>query len=78
MTQLICSKCIMDNSTKFFYLDKNGVCNYCKTHDELEKEFPINGQEKKIAEKIIRDGKNKKYDCVLGISGEETVLILLM
>ena len=59
----------MDNSTKFFYLDKNGVCNYCKTHDELEKEFPINGQEKKIAEKIIRDGKNKKYDCVLGISG---------
>ena len=59
----------MNNSTSFFVLDKNGICNYCYAHDELEKEFPINGNHKKIVQKIINHGKNKKYDCILGLSG---------
>ena len=41
------------------------------THDELNKQFPINGNEK-IAKKIISEGKNKKFDCI-GLSGEEIV-----
>ncbi len=59
----------MNNSTSFFALDKNGICNYCHAQDQLEKEFPINGNEKIIAKKIINAGKNKKFDCVLGLSG---------
>jgi hypothetical protein len=59
----------MNNTTIFFKLDKNRVCNYCKTHEELENEFPINGKEINIALKIKKAGNNKKYDCVLGISG---------
>ena len=47
MEELICKRCIMNNTTSFFKLDKDGVCNYCKTHDYLEKQFPINGSEKK-------------------------------
>ncbi len=69
MEELICKRCIMNNTTSFFKLDKDGVCNYCKTHDYLEKQFPINGSEKKIIEKILKKGKNKKFDCVLGVSG---------
>jgi hypothetical protein len=59
----------MNDTTKFFKLDKNNICNYCHAHEELEKQFPINGNELRIAKKIIRDGKSKKFDCVLGLSG---------
>jgi len=52
----------MNNTTRFITLDKNGICNYCYAHDELNKQFPINGNEKKIAKKIIEDGKDKKFD----------------
>ena len=69
MTKKMCNNCIMDNSTKFFRLNNKGICNYCEGHEILEKEFPINGNEEIIASQIIRDGKNKKYDCVLGLSG---------
>ena len=69
MNELICKTCIMNNSTKYFRLNSDGICNYCVAHYQLDKEFPINGNELKIAKKIIKDGKDKKYDCVLGISG---------
>lgn len=59
----------MDNTTIFIKLDVNGICNYCKNHEDLEKQFPINGYENKIAKEIIEKGKNNKYDCVIGISG---------
>ena len=54
----------MNNTTKFLSLDEKGICNYCYSHEELNKQFPINGYEKKIARKIISDGKNKKFDCI--------------
>ena len=79
MEEIICKRCIMNNTTRFISLDKNGICNYCHAHEELDKQFPINGNEKKIAEKIIVDGKNKKFDCVLGLSGgrDSTYLVYL-
>ncbi len=79
MEKVTCKRCIMNNSTSFFVLDKNGICNYCHAHDQLEKEFPISGNEKKIVQNIIKDGKNKKYDCVLGLSGgrDSTYLVYL-
>ena len=40
----------MNNTTRFFKLSKNGVCNY-EAQENLEK-FPINGNEIKIAEEI--------------------------
>jgi hypothetical protein len=69
----------MNNSTSFFVLDDKGICNYCHAQDELEKEFPINGNEKNIAKKIIKDGINKKFDCVLGLSGgrDSTYLVYI-
>jgi len=69
----ICKKCIMDSSTPDFYLDKNGICNYCKLRDQLEIAFPNNKQGQKelsnLFKKIRLDGKNKKYDCIIGVSG---------
>lgn len=69
----------MNNTTKFFKLNKYNICNYCFAHDELEKQFPINGEEKIVSKKIIEEGKGKKFNCVLGVSGgrDSTYLVYI-
>jgi N-acetyl sugar amidotransferase len=69
----ICNRCIYDETTPGITFDENGICNYCKTHDQMEQEYPT-GEDgwKKLeafAEKIKKSGKGKKYDCVIGVSG---------
>ncbi len=63
----------MDDDTTVIEFDENGVCNFCKRFDEQEKIYPLNaeGREKfdELIETIKEKGKNKKYDCVAGISG---------
>jgi N-acetyl sugar amidotransferase len=70
----ICSRCIYDETTKGIKFDSEGVCNYCRLTEQLEKEYKTGtdeGEEKflEIVDKIKCSGKNKKYDCVLGVSG---------
>jgi N-acetyl sugar amidotransferase len=72
-TMKTCSKCIYDETVPGITFDENGVCNYCKMHDQLELEYPTGeaGWKKlhELAEKIKESGKGKQYDCVIGISG---------
>lgn len=69
----VCSRCIMDDTVKGIIFDEKGECTFCKIHDELEEKFLLNEhttQElEKLVAKIKRDGKGKRYDCVLGVSG---------
>jgi N-acetyl sugar amidotransferase len=70
----ICSRCIYDSSVPQINFDENGVCNYCKMIDNLIVEYKTGlpeGQEKlnNIVEEIKKAGKNKKYDCMIGVSG---------
>ncbi|MEO6304395.1 MAG: N-acetyl sugar amidotransferase [Bacteroidia bacterium] len=70
----ICTKCIYDNSVPAIYFDKDGVCNYCKMTEDLILEYGTgNAKGEKILADIIAEiklqGKNKKYDCVVGVSG---------
>lgn len=69
----ICSRCISDTSIPGIRFDNRGICNFCKAHDELGKQFPLNesGQRKlnKLLDRIKTKGKNKKYDCIAGVSG---------
>jgi len=70
----ICSRCIYDERVPSIVFDENGVCNYCKQIDMLVEEYGT-GKEKgkkeffKIIDAIKAEGKNKKYDCVIGVSG---------
>ncbi len=71
--KMLCKRCVMDTSIPGVRLDKNGICNFCYMHDSLEKRFPV-GKEgekilQKIADEIRKDGRGKKYDCVVGVSG---------
>ena len=69
----VCSRCIYDEKIPGITFDDKGVCNYCKQHDNLERQYPAGKKGRKIllqiAEKIKKDGKGKKYDCVVGVSG---------
>jgi N-acetyl sugar amidotransferase len=70
----ICSRCIYDERVSSISFDDKGVCNYCHQIDSLEELYGT-GQEKgkqefsSIVSQIKIDGKNKKYDCVIGVSG---------
>lgn len=70
----ICTRCVMDTTDPNIVFDNKGVCNHCHTHDDQIRKNVISGAagEKKLEEivaRIKRLNKNKKYDCVIGVSG---------
>jgi N-acetyl sugar amidotransferase len=69
----ICNMCIYDEYVPGIKFDEEGICNYCRIIKEMEKEYPNDEHGYKmllkIVEKIKKEGKNKKYDCVIGVSG---------
>lgn len=73
MKNKICSRCVYDTTIPDIKFDDKGVCQFCKIHDELDKMYPLDKTSKErllqIVNKIKKNGKNKKYDCVVGVSG---------
>lgn len=70
----VCTKCIYDERVPSINFDSNGVCNYCHQLEKLKEEYGTGnkkGEEKfvQIIEQIKKDGKGKKYDCIIGVSG---------
>jgi len=64
----------MDTSDEDIIFDNNGYCNHCTDFLKLlENHKYVEGQSEKkfkdILLKIKERGKNKKYDCLVGISG---------
>ena len=64
--------------------DENGICNYYHEYLEAEKKYVVRGNDgvELLSKKMngIKDqGKYKKYDCILGLSGgvDSTYLCLL-
>ncbi len=70
-----CSMSVMDNiADPNITFDEKGVCYYYYEYLEAEKQHVLKGEagEKKYNEIIAQikaDGKGKKYDCILGVSG---------
>lgn len=69
----VCTRCLMDDTVKGIAFDEKGECTFCKIHDDLERKFPLNDEApqklRTLVEKIKQDGKGKKYDCIVGVSG---------
>lgn len=76
-----CSRCICDTTIPGIDFDKNGECSLCKMHDKFARTFPNDERGEQILrkkfEKIKADSRNKKYDCVIGISGGRDSIFLL-
>ena len=70
-----CCRCVMDNeSDPTILFNEMGECNYCtKAYDDINKVYFPNEKGKKLLENLISEvkkaGKDKKYDCVMGLSG---------
>jgi N-acetyl sugar amidotransferase len=70
-----CAKCVFDsNDCEEFVLDTNGICNFCRQYEKEESEFNIIYPEKekefnRIIQLLKHEGRGKKYDTILGVSG---------
>jgi N-acetyl sugar amidotransferase len=71
----VCSRCILDtNDYPAITFDEHGVCSVCHIYDDMAKRTVKRGSE---AEKALGDmlaeikswGKNREYDCLIGVSG---------
>lgn len=69
-----CANCVMDTTDSAITFDEHGVCDFCNDYyRHIAPAWKV-GEESKaellaIAEKIKRKAKNKKYDCIIGMSG---------
>ena len=76
-----CARCPQDTTIPGIKFDKKGICNFCHLHSKMERIFPNGKQGEKIISKMFsrikKERKNKKYDCVIGISGGRDSTYLL-
>jgi len=66
----------MDTTDPDIFFDESGICNHCKEAEERLRKPPLGlsaGQKAEALQSIIRKikerNRNKKYDCVIGLSG---------
>lgn len=70
-----CTRCILDsNDSPDLVLDSEGVCNHCRYYEEQARLLLKTGKEAEqlltnTIKKIKDYGKDKKYDCLIGLSG---------
>jgi len=70
-----CIKCVMDTTAKEILFNENGVCNFCREYDKLadktiRRPLDIRLSELRVEIKNIKEyGKDRKYDCLIGLSG---------
>lgn len=70
----ICKRCVMDTSDLEIRFNDQGFCNHCETFFSEIKTIVPKGKDREVRlaqllSKIKDAGKNKKYDCLIGVSG---------
>ncbi len=70
----ICTNCVMDTSDANIKFNSEGVCDHCLDfYENVEPNWHTDERGRKELEqtldKIKSVGKNKEFDCILGISG---------
>lgn len=69
----VCTNCVLDTMDPHIHFDENGVCDQC--HDYRKYILPVLDWDKKkvefevLVKKIKENGKNRDFDCLLGMSG---------
>lgn len=68
-----CTNCLLDTTVENIEFDSDGICNYCRSYNKVIKTIPTGNTAKKELKRIVstikNNGKNKEYDCLIGLSG---------
>lgn len=69
-----CTQCVMDTTDSKITFDEKGVCDHCRNFEKNIKPY-WKPQENRfdelevLAKRISKAGRNREYDCILGLSG---------
>jgi len=73
LTGQICTRGVWDESIPGIVFDKNGVSNYAKLFDRLVESYPRGEKGQTLWDSIVnhikKEGRNNRYDCIIGVSG---------
>lgn len=78
-----CARCVIHSDVPGVSFDDDGVCSYCHLHKVLEAQWPTGAEGRRMldaqVERIKSQGKGRRYDCVVGVSGgtDSTYLLYL-
>ncbi len=69
-----CVRCVMDTTDPDIVFDAQGICHHCHEHDRRVRTKVLSGDEGRralaeIVATIKRDGRGRRYDCIIGVSG---------
>jgi len=70
----ICVNCVMDTTDSKIQFDSRGYCDHCNNYynnilNNWHTDEKGTRELEKIVDKIKQDGRNRKYDCLIGLSG---------
>jgi N-acetyl sugar amidotransferase len=70
----VCTRCVMDTTDSKIVFDENGICDHCLDFEQNVKpnwhtDERGDTELKKVIEKIKEDGKDRDFDCIIGMSG---------
>lgn len=70
----VCKRCIYDETVPNISFDMDGICNYCHESDLLLARYKTGSNDaiiqlNGIVEQIKKEGRKRKYDCIIGVSG---------
>lgn len=70
----LCNNCVMDTSDSLITFDEKGFCDFCTSYyNDILPNWLLGVEGEKqlhlISSQIRKEGQNKKYDCIIGLSG---------
>ena len=73
-----CKRCINDETVRNITFDKNGICNYCREYDKIQKQITNYRELEELFRARIDKIRGKyKYDAAVGISGGKDSIYVL-
>ncbi len=83
--QQICSNCVMDTTDTKITFNNEGICDHCETfYSDIKPKWNTGGKGNnkliKIVDQIKKEGKNREFDCIMGMSGgiDSSYLLYMM
>lgn len=70
----ICTRCVMDTTDVRISFSEDGICDHCRTFDsktlpQWKKGGDAQEALRKITASIRDDGREREFDCIIGMSG---------